>query len=125
MFGMAYGAIFMFLLAFARGSALQFEANLEYTLSLLYLSLFGSVVAFGSYLTLLGRIGPDRAAYVTVLFPVVALSLSTLFEGLRWSLLALAGVILILIGNLLALRRERVSNLSPAADEVELPDQPA
>ena len=125
MFGMAYGAIFMFLLAFARGSALQFEANLEYTLSLLYLSLFGSVVAFGSYLTLLGRIGPDRAAYVTVLFPVVALSLSTLFEGLRWSLLALAGVILILIGNLLALRRERVSNLSPAADEVKLPDQPA
>lgn len=125
MFGMAYGAIFMFLLAFVRGSTLQFEPGIEYTLSLLYLALFGSVVAFGSYLTLLGRIGPDRAAYVTVLFPVVALALSTLFEGFQWSLLALAGVVLIVVGNLLALRREHPSEPLSAVDDADFPNRAA
>jgi drug/metabolite transporter (DMT)-like permease len=107
MFGMAYGAAFMFLLAILRGVEFRFELTSVYTLSLLYLALFGSVIAFGSYLTLLGRIGPDRAAYVTVLFPVVALSLSTLFEGLQWNVTAFVGVVLILAGNLIALLSER------------------
>lgn len=109
MYGMAYGALFMFILAMFRGAPLSYEPTIAYTLSLLYLALFGSVIAFGSYLTLLGRIGPDRAAYVTVLFPVVALSLSTLFENLQWNVLALFGVVLILTGNLLALRRAGTS----------------
>lgn len=107
MFGMAYGTIYMFLFAILRGADFRFEPTSGYILSLLYLALFGSVIAFGSYLTLLGRIGPDRAAYVTVLFPVVALTLSTLFEGMRWNLSAFVGVILILAGNLIALVSER------------------
>jgi drug/metabolite transporter (DMT)-like permease len=105
LYGMAYGASFMFLLALIRGAELTYAPTIEYTLSLIYLALFGSVIAFGSYLTLLGRIGPDRAAYVTVLFPVVALGLSTIFEGFQWNLLALFGSVLIIIGNLLALGR--------------------
>jgi drug/metabolite transporter (DMT)-like permease len=104
-FGMLYGAGIMFGLSLLRGASLEFDASLPYVLSLFYLALFGSVIAFGAYLTLLGRIGSDRAAYVTVLFPIVALALSTYFEGLRWSLPQLAGVGLALVGNLFALGR--------------------
>jgi drug/metabolite transporter (DMT)-like permease len=63
------------------------------------------VIAFGTYLTLLGRIGPDRAAYVTILFQIVALALSTIFEDLIWNLQGVFGVILILAGNVIALSK--------------------
>ena len=98
-FGMAYGAVFMMLLALFRNSPIVFDATPGYIISLLFLAIFGSVIAFGTYLTLLGRIGPDRAAYVTVLFPVIALTLSTLFEGMTWSLPQLIGVAFVLLGN--------------------------
>lgn len=107
-FGMAYGAAFMALVAIANGNPFVFDPSLSYVFSLLYLALFGSVFAFGCYLTLLGRIGADRAAYANVLFPIIALGLSTLFEGFQWSGEALAGVALVLIGNLLALVNFRV-----------------
>ena len=106
-FGMAYGAVFMLALALLRGAQLAFDPSVGYVLSLLYLAVFGSVIAFYTYLTLLGRIGPDRAAYVTVLFPIIALLLSTLFEGMTWSLIQLAGVALVLLGNVVVLVRIR------------------
>jgi drug/metabolite transporter (DMT)-like permease len=106
-FGMAYGAVFMLALALLRGAQLVFDPSVGYVLSLLYLAVFGSVIAFYTYLTLLGRIGPDRAAYVTVLFPIIALLLSTLFEGMTWSLIQLAGVALVLLGNVVVLVRIR------------------
>jgi drug/metabolite transporter (DMT)-like permease len=104
-FGMGYGAVFMLLLAWFNGSPFTFDPSLGYTFSLLFLALFGSVIAFGAYLTLLGRIGADRAAYVTVLFPVISLFLSTLFEGLTWDLAQLGGVGLVLVGNAIVLAR--------------------
>lgn len=105
--GMAYGGLFMFAIALLRGAEFTFDPSLEYIASLLYLALFGSVIAFGAYLTLLGRIGPDRAAYVTVLFPIVALILSTLFEGLTWGRLGVVGVLIVVVGNVIALSRFR------------------
>jgi drug/metabolite transporter (DMT)-like permease len=51
---------------------------------------------------LVGRIGPERAAYCTVLFPIVALAVSTVFEGYRWSALAALGLMLVVAGNLVA-----------------------
>lgn len=102
--GMAYGGVFTLMLALTLGVELDMDYRAPYVLSLLYLSVFGSIVAFGSYLTLLGRIGADRAAYATVLFPVVALAISTVFEGYEWSLAASAGVALILSGNIIVLR---------------------
>jgi len=104
-FGMAYGAFVMLLLAILKGSSLTFDFSAEYVLSLLYLSLFGSVIAFGTYLTLLGKIGPDRAAYVTVTFPIIALLLSTLFEDLVWTLPQICGVLVVIIGNVIVLLR--------------------
>ena len=104
-YGMTYGAGFMLVLATLNGRAFNFDPSLIYVGSLFYLALFGSVFAFGFYLTLLGRIGPDKAAYATVLFPVIALGLSTVFEGYQWSFEALAGMILVLLGNVLVLSR--------------------
>ena len=106
-FGMAYGALFMFVLALFRGAQLTFDPSAGYVLSLLYLAVFGSVIAFYAYLTLLGSIGPDRAAYVSVLFPIIALLLSTLFEGMTWSLFQFAGVALVLLGNAVVLVKVR------------------
>lgn len=105
-FGMAYGSAFMFIVAWASGAELSFDPSPSYVISLLYLALFGSVIAFGAYLTLLGRIGVGKAAYTMILFPVVALLLSTFFEGMTWSLPQLGGVALVLTGNgLVAIKR--------------------
>jgi len=84
---------------------LHFEWTVSYVGSLLYLAIFASVLGFTFYLTLLGRIGADRAAYATVLFPIVALTLSTVFEGYEWTMLSLIGVVVVLAGNLLVLSR--------------------
>lgn len=105
--GMAYGAGFALLFALARGAPLAFDMSWGYAVSLVYLALFGSVIGFGAYLTLLQKIGADRAAYSSVLFPLVALGLSTWLEGYRWTPLAAVGVALVLAGNLIVLRRRR------------------
>lgn len=97
--GMAYGGSVMLVTAGMSGTPYLFEFTLPYTASLLYLAVFGSIVAFGCYLTLVGRIGADKAAYAMLLFPVVALQLSVWFEGYRWSAQSLAGVALVLAGN--------------------------
>jgi drug/metabolite transporter (DMT)-like permease len=110
-FGMAYGSIFMFVLAIVRGVEFSFDPSIEYIGSMLFLAIFGSVVAFGTYLTLLGRIGPDRAGYVTVLFPIIALILSTLFEGFSWSFAGIIGIIFVLIGNVFILFKSRNNKL--------------
>ena len=75
--------------------------------SLAYLALFGSVIAFGCYLSLVGNIGADRAAYATLLFPLVALFISTVWEGYEWTISAALGVFLILLGNLWMLSKKR------------------
>lgn len=105
--GMAYGALAMLLVALLSGAPAAFDTGMPYVVSLLYLALCGSVIAFGAYLTLLGRIGADRAAYATVLFPLVALAISTAVEGYVWTPAALAGVALVLTGNLLVLLQRR------------------
>lgn len=110
--GMSYGALLTLAFVVVRGAPLAFDDSIGYLASLLYLAVFGSVVAFGCYLTLVGRIGLDRAAYAMVLFPVVALALSTVFEGYRWTLFAMAGVAFILAGNLIVLRKPRRAALA-------------
>lgn len=106
--GMIYGSVLTCIYAMGRGSAFNFDFSAGYILSLFYLSSLASVVAFWSYLTLLGRIGAGNAAYATVIFPIVALIISTLFENYEWSLTALAGVIISLSGNLLVLKDTRI-----------------
>lgn len=103
--GMAWGALASATTALLLGQEFNFSFETGYVVSLLYLSIFGSAVAFGCYLALLRTIGSARAAYTTVLFPIVALLISTIFEDFHWSALAIAGVLFIVAGNWLALTR--------------------
>lgn len=103
--GMAYGALITALVAVASGHEFVFDATFTYIVSLAYLAIFGSIFAFGAYLTLLGRIGAHKAGYATVMFPVVALLLSMAFEGLSLDASILTGTSLVLVGNILVLRR--------------------
>ena len=103
--GMLYGALITGTVAAASGHEFNFDATFTYITSLAYLAIFGSVIAFGAYLTLLGRIGAHKAGYATVMFPVVALLLSAAFEGLRLDAFILGGTTLVLLGNLLVLNR--------------------
>ena len=102
-FGMLYGTALMTLYALISGVHFNFDPSFGYVSSLMYLSVFGSALAFTLYLTLVGQIGPEKAAYATVLFPIVALTLSTLFENYRWSALAGVGLLLVLVGNVIVL----------------------
>lgn len=105
--GMAYGGLMTLAFAVAKGAPFAFEWTFSYVASFLFLVVFGSIVAFGTYLTLLGRIGADRAAYAMVLFPVIALALSTVYEGYRWTVHGMIGVALILAGNVIVLLWKR------------------
>lgn len=104
---MTYGCAFITLYSLARGLPFAFDASPAYVISLAYLAVGATVIAFWTYLTLVGRIGPDRGAYASVLFPVVALALSTLFEGFVWTRADVFGVVLVLAGNALVLTKGR------------------
>ena len=101
--GMLYGSLWTGAYALLTGREFGFDWSPGYVLSLAYLVVFGSIVAFGAYLTLVGRIGAHKAGYATVMFPVVALVLSYLFEGLALDLPTVAGSGLVIAGNLLVL----------------------
>ena len=105
--GMSFGALFCVGFALAAGAAFTYDPRPAYTISLIGLALFATVIGFGCYLQLVQRIGAARAAYTSVMFPVVALTLSTLLEGYQWSPLAGLGFALVLSGNLLVLWRPR------------------
>ncbi len=102
---MAWAGVTSVLIGLAMGKDLDFSLSTGYLVSLTYLSLFGSAVAFGCYLALIRRIGAAKSAYSAVVFPIVALGISTLFEGYQWTVAAVLGIILTLIGNWLILYR--------------------
>jgi drug/metabolite transporter (DMT)-like permease len=103
--GMLYGSACSLLAVLASGKQLAFSSAPGYIASLLYLSVLGSVVAFSAYMVLLQRIGAARTGYLGVAVPVIALVLSTLFEGYVWRSQTWIGVILAVIGNIVVLRR--------------------
>jgi drug/metabolite transporter (DMT)-like permease len=106
-FAMFYGPFFMLIICLFMGKPFTFDPSFSYISSLLYLTIFGSILAFGSYLTLLGNIGADKAAYVTLVIPLIALLLSTVFEDYQWNAFAIAGVLFILIGNIIILKMKK------------------
>lgn len=115
--GMLYGTLILAVVVLARGLPWRFDTAPTYVGALAYLAIPGSVIAFMAYLTLVGRIGADRAAYSTVLFPLVALNVSALVEDYVWTMAAVAGVALVLLGNLLVFARRpgrRNGGLTPA-----------
>lgn len=106
--GMSYGTIWAGLVSAVLGRAFIVEWTFTYWFALIYLALIASVVAFYSYLTLLGRIGAGRVGYATVVFPVFALMISTVVENYQWTFTAAAGAVLALAGNVLVMSRPSV-----------------
>ncbi|UYW74892.1 DMT family transporter [Pseudocitrobacter faecalis] len=102
---MLYGTLIIGALALLRGDNFTPQWTISYLGALFYLAIFGSVIAFGAYFTLVGRIGASNAAYSTLLFPLVALTLSTIYEGYQWHANAIIGLVLILVGNLVMFAR--------------------
>lgn len=94
-----YGAVIIFLYIVARGIPFVWPQSPVYWWSVVYLTVFGSVVAFLCYLKLVRNVGPAMAGYTTILFPPVALFISSLFESYQWQSLHLLGLTLVLIGN--------------------------
>ena len=103
--GMLYGAAFSLAYTLATGQPLAFEATMPYVLSLIYLAVLGSILAFAAYLTLLHRVGAARAGYIGVMVPIVALVISAAFEGFRWHALTWLGIAVSVAGNVIVLRR--------------------
>jgi drug/metabolite transporter (DMT)-like permease len=104
---MLYGTLVFAAVALGRGEPFIVEWTARYVISIGWLAVTSTVIGFAAYLTLVGRVGPARAGYATVLVPVVALVISTLFEDYRWTLTGALGVALVLAGNawVLAARR--------------------
>ncbi len=100
---MAWSALLSFAIAAMLGREFTFSFERDYVISLAFLAVFGSAIAFGCYLALIQRIGPARAAYSSVLFPIVALAISTVVEDYNWTAIAAVGIILTLVGNWLIL----------------------
>jgi drug/metabolite transporter (DMT)-like permease len=104
---MAIGALIDTGLAFAVAGPPTFDPRPGYIFGLLYLALAASVLCFSLYFPVVRKIGPGRAAYSSVMVPIIAMALSTAFEGYRWSLLAGCGAVLAIGGMLLALAGRR------------------
>ena len=108
-FSMLYGSMILISYITVSDVSFSFNASYSYVLSLVYLAFVASVIGFGVYLKLVGNIGADKASYVNIFTPTIALLLSTLFENYEWSWVGLMGVLLIIIGNIIVLYAKPVN----------------
>jgi drug/metabolite transporter (DMT)-like permease len=102
-YSMFYGALIIFIVGLVLGKKVIFEERFSYFISLVYLAIFGSIIAFSSYLKIIGRIGPAKGSYALVLVPVIAMIFSTIFESYQWQESALAGMPVLIMGNMIAM----------------------
>jgi drug/metabolite transporter (DMT)-like permease len=105
--GMFYGVIANAGFAWIVHGAPVVEYRAGYWLGVAYLGLVATALAFTFYFRIIHAIGPGKAAYSSVLVPIIAMGLSTIFEDYRWSALAIAGGALAMIGLIIALRARR------------------
>ena len=112
---MAAGAVIDGIIAFAMTGAPQFDPRPSYWLGVLYLALLASVLTFSLYYPVVRRIGPAKAAYSSVLVPIIAMGFSTWLENYRWTSLTFAGALLALGGMAAALGRDRSGVPAPDA----------
>ena len=106
-YAMLYGTLVLALLAYVFEVSLALPMSAAFVWPLLYLAVFGSVIGFTAYFTLVKRLGAAQSAYATLLFPLVALSISTVCEGYQWRWAAVVGMVLILVGNYLMFHRPK------------------
>jgi drug/metabolite transporter (DMT)-like permease len=105
--GMFYGSITMLAIIWFKGIEITMPTTTSYWVSLSYLSVFGTVIAFASYFKLLSEMGPEKASYIIVLFPVVAILVGIFAENFQLTSFVIAGFLMVLMGNLLVLMPEK------------------
>lgn len=124
-YAMGYGTLWMFLIILFSDIEFSFDDSPTYIISLLHLAISGTVIAFGCYLTLLGRIGASKAAYTLILVPVMALIVSTFFEDFIWETHVFIGVGLILLGNVVILARKPTKTIQSIRSVTKMPGRAA
>jgi drug/metabolite transporter (DMT)-like permease len=107
---MLYGGFTMLIVVLILNKPVSFDFSPGYSLSLIYLAIFGSIISFSIYLKLLGEIGPDRSAYITLISPAIAMVFSTIFENYHWNLFGFAGIAFLFAGNYFVLRFKTQKN---------------
>ncbi|MEO5774707.1 MAG: DMT family transporter [Sphingomicrobium sp.] len=112
---MAIGAVCDAIIAYALNGPPTFDARAGYVAGLLYLALAASALAFSLYFPVVRRIGPAKAAYSSVMVPLIAMTFSTWLEDYRWTALSIAGVVLALGGMVGALGSSRTKVPAPDA----------
>ncbi|MBT6257077.1 MAG: DMT family transporter [Alphaproteobacteria bacterium] len=117
--GMLYGAAFLAMISLLRGHSFMILPTWKYLGGLAWLSIISTVVAFTCYLTLVGRIGPGRASYITVIFPVMALFISQRAEAYEWTVFSVIGLILVIAGNTIMAKSAPIS--TPRSAPVQKP----
>jgi drug/metabolite transporter (DMT)-like permease len=110
-FSMMYGALAVFSVGLILGKKINFETHFSYLISLFYLAIFGSIIAFSSYLKIIGRIGPAKGSYALVLVPIIAMIFSTFFESYEWQKSALVGMPILILGNMVAMDKLKPEKL--------------
>ena len=112
---MLYGAACSLAVAVALGRAFAWDWSPLFLGAFAWVAVPGSAVGFVLFIALIGRIGPDRAAYSILLLPIVALGISTALEGFTWTPLSVVGAVAVLAGNFVVLSRLRRPPLMPVA----------
>lgn len=123
-YSMGYGGLISLGVAVLGGHSFTFDTSFTYIWSLLYLAIFGSIITFGCYLTVLGRLGPDKAGYPMVLIPVVSLVISEIFEDYQCSLYTIIGIILLFFGNVLVTLTGKTKFFSQIFKKIRQKSQP-
>ncbi|MBI2790645.1 MAG: DMT family transporter [Gammaproteobacteria bacterium] len=111
-YGMLYGIVLLNLFCLAMHINYAIDSSIAYVLSLSYLAIPGSVLGFLTYLGLVKRVGPEKAVYATLFFPLVALMVSTFFESFTWAYLDFVGIAMIILGNVLILTKPKPNILA-------------
>jgi drug/metabolite transporter (DMT)-like permease len=107
-YSMLYGAVILAIISILLKKPLTFDVSNSYIVSLIYLAIFGSIVAFGAYLTVIGKIGPEKAAYIIVVIPIISMIISSIFEDYKWDKTALVGLPILILGNYLAMSKKQI-----------------
>lgn len=98
-YAMIYGCIALLVIISFKGLSFNISWQPTYIAGLVYLAIPASVIGFTAYLVLVDRIGANNAAYLLVITPIVALVISSFFEGYQWTVYSTIGLTLVVLGN--------------------------
>lgn len=104
-YSMLYGALFSLMIGLLQHENFIVSPNSNFIFSLFYLSIFGSVIGFWAYQTLAGNIGADKAAYSSIIAPMMAIIISSIYEDIHFTPLIISGIIFCLLGNVISLKK--------------------